>query len=72
MEHAFVEPTFWMNASQSNIGLINPNVPSQAKVCECWQIAATLECLGLLALSTHQQVSQMLEHAKDNKPESDV
>ena len=31
----------------SNIGLINPNVPSQANVRECRQIAATLECLGI-------------------------
>ena len=40
VEHAFVKPTFWMYASQSNIGLINPNVPSQANVRECRQIAA--------------------------------
>ena len=47
MERAFVEPTFWMYASQINIGLFHPNVPSQANVRECWQIAPTSECLGM-------------------------
>ena len=43
-----IVPTFWTYASQSNIGLIKPNVPSQGNARDCWQIAPTLECLGIL------------------------
>ena len=36
-----------MHLSNQHFGCMpNPNVPSQANVRECWQIAPTLECQG--------------------------